>query len=146
MGKQESKQGDAFSYQFRYQKMVQGSDPAKVRRMSGGVYQFELFHGLRSNSMKLGSFKGGKRHNWMRKHFSSIVFTLALMGFLFLLDSLMGSIFEPSVIQTNSTLNVFSTDKVCVRSCVLLRYHLSYLPKYSAYRKNERKYCFGSMS
>ncbi|KAK9075652.1 hypothetical protein SSX86_003978 [Deinandra increscens subsp. villosa] len=114
MGKQESKQGDAFSYQFRYQKMVQGSDPAKVRRMSGGVYQwdkFELFHGLRSNSMKLGSFKGGKRHSWVRKHFSSIVFTVALMGFLFLLDSLMGSIFQPSVVQSNSSLKFVSNDK-----------------------------------
>ncbi|KAD3068818.1 hypothetical protein R6Q59_017185 [Mikania micrantha] len=116
MGKQESKQEDAFSYQFRFQKMI-GSDPAKVRRISGGVYQwdkFELFHGLNSNSMKLGSFKGGyvgKRHTWFRKHFSSIVFTAALMIFLFLLDSLIGSIFEPSVIQSNSTLNFFSSDK-----------------------------------
>ncbi|KAJ0796957.1 putative GDP-fucose protein O-fucosyltransferase [Helianthus annuus] len=112
MGKQE--QGDTFSYQFRYQKMVQGSSDIfnnKVRRD-----KFELFHGLRSNSMKLGSFKGGgyvvKRGSWMRKHFSSVVFTVALMGFLFLLDSIMGFIFEPAVIRSNSTLNVFSGDKV----------------------------------
>ncbi|KAI3741642.1 hypothetical protein L1987_59316 [Smallanthus sonchifolius] len=112
MGKQESKQGDVFGYQFRYQKMVQGSDPAKVRRMSGD--KLELFHGLRSDSMKLGSFKGGyvgKRHTWISKHFSSIVFTAALMAFLFLLDSLMGSIFESSVVQSNSTLNIVSSDK-----------------------------------
>ncbi|KAI3680810.1 hypothetical protein L6452_35586 [Arctium lappa] len=105
MGKQGSKQGDvsspfaSFQYQFRYQKMVQGSDPIMGRK-------FELLHGLRSNSMKFGSFTGGyvgKRHTWIRKHFSSIVFTVALMGFLFLLDSLMGSIFEPSVLESSPT-------------------------------------------
>ncbi|CAH1429375.1 unnamed protein product [Lactuca virosa] len=122
MGKSGSKQGDAnspcgsFKYQFRYQKMVQGSDPTKGRRVSGGVYQWdklELFNGLRSNSMKLGSIKGayvGKRHTWIRKHFSSIVFTLLLMGFLFLLDSLMGSIFEPSVLQSNPPPKKLSTE------------------------------------
>ncbi|XP_076904993.1 O-fucosyltransferase 8-like [Bidens hawaiensis] len=110
MGKQEFKQGDAFSYQFRYQKTV-GSDPAKVRRVSGD--KFELFHGLRSNSMKLGSFKGGyvgKRQTWIRKHLSSIVFTVALTAFLFVLDSVISSIFEHSVIQCNSTLNIVSND------------------------------------
>ncbi|GJV22653.1 O-fucosyltransferase 8 isoform X1 [Tanacetum coccineum] len=89
MGKQGFKQSDAdskfdsFRYQFKYQKMVHGSD-----------------------HKKLGSFKGGyvgKRHNWLQKHFSSIVFTFALMGFLFLLDSIMGSIFEPSVVTQSSS-------------------------------------------
>ncbi|KAI3717200.1 hypothetical protein L1987_68661 [Smallanthus sonchifolius] len=93
MGKQESKQGDTFSYyQLRYQKMVQGYHP---------------------NSMKLASFKGGyvgKRHTWIRKHFSSIVFTVALIGFLFLLDSLMSCIFEPSVVQSNSMHKKLSSD------------------------------------
>ncbi|XP_076944577.1 O-fucosyltransferase 8-like [Bidens hawaiensis] len=111
MGKLEFKQGDAFSYQFRYQKTTVGSDPAKVRRVSGD--KFELFHGLRSNSMKSGSFKGGyvgKRHTWIRKHLSSIVFTVALMAFLFLLDSVISSMFEPSVILSHSTLNIVSND------------------------------------
>lgn len=116
MGKQGSKQGDisspfaSFQYQFRYQKMVQGSDPIMGRKL-------ELLHGLRSNSMKFGSFKGayvGKRHTWIRKHFSSIVFTVALMGFLFLLDSLMGSIFEPSVLESSPTPAKLSSETVCV--------------------------------
>ncbi|KAL4563314.1 hypothetical protein LXL04_027354 [Taraxacum kok-saghyz] len=115
------KQGDAnspfgsFKYQFRYQKLVQGNDHTKGRRMSGGVCQwdkFELLDGLKSNSMKISSLKGayvGKKHTWIRKHFSSIVFTVLLMGFLLLLDSLMGSIFEPSVLQNSPTLNKIST-------------------------------------
>nr|XP_043622476.1 O-fucosyltransferase 8 [Erigeron canadensis] len=96
MGKQDQssmKQGDAFSYQKT------------------------VFHGgLRSNSMKLGSFnKGGgnyKRHNWAHKHFSSIVFTVALMAFLFLLDSLMTSLFEPPsiAVQTSSVPGNLSTE------------------------------------
>lgn len=98
MGKPGFKQGDGFSYQFRYQKMV--------------------FHGLRSNSMKLASFKGGgyvgKRHTWFRNHFSSIVFTVALMGFLLYLDSLLGSIFEPTILQRNSTPVNLSSDMVRV--------------------------------
>ncbi|KAI3710150.1 hypothetical protein L2E82_39924 [Cichorium intybus] len=122
MGKPGSKQGDvnspfgSFKYQFRYQKMVQGNDHTKGRKMSGGVYQWDkldLFNGLRSNSMKLGSLKGayvGKKHTWIRKHFSSIVFTVLLMAILFLLDSLMGSIFEPSVLQSNPTPNKLSTE------------------------------------
>ncbi|KAK1422733.1 hypothetical protein QVD17_18019 [Tagetes erecta] len=77
-------------------KMVQVYDPNKL----------QLFHGLRSyNSMKTGSFKGGyvgKRHGRIHKHLSSIVITVALIGFLILLDSLMGSIFEPSVLESNS--------------------------------------------
>ncbi|KAM0054639.1 putative GDP-fucose protein O-fucosyltransferase [Helianthus debilis subsp. tardiflorus] len=95
MFKQESKHKDTCNYQFRYQKM-QGHDPNKL----------ELFNGFRSyNSMKSNSFKGGyigKRHTWVRKHLSSIVVTVALMGFLYLLDSFMSSVFEPSVIQSNS--------------------------------------------
>ncbi|KVH89464.1 GDP-fucose protein O-fucosyltransferase [Cynara cardunculus var. scolymus] len=113
MGKQGSKQGDlsspfaSFQYQFRYQKMVQGSDPTAGKK-------FELLHGLRSNSMKFGSFKGayvGKRHTWIRKHFSSIVFTVALMGFLFLLDSFLGSIFEPSVLESSPTPAKLSSER-----------------------------------
>ena len=101
MGKQGFKQSDhdssleSFRYQFKYQKTVHGSD-----------------------HKKLGSFKGGyvgKRHNWLQKHFSSIVFTFALIGFLFLLDSIMSSIFEPSVVtQSNSMPEKNSSDTVCI--------------------------------
>nr|GFC78246.1 O-fucosyltransferase 8 isoform X1 [Tanacetum cinerariifolium] len=42
----------------------------------------------------------GKRHSWLHKLFSLIVFTFALMGFLFLLDSITGSIFEPSLVSS----------------------------------------------
>nr|GEV37019.1 hypothetical protein [Tanacetum cinerariifolium] len=42
----------------------------------------------------------GKRHSWLQKLFSLIVFTFALMGFLFLLYSITGSIFEPSLVSS----------------------------------------------
>nr|GEU48231.1 O-fucosyltransferase 8 isoform X1 [Tanacetum cinerariifolium] len=46
----------------------------------------------------------GKRHSWLHKLFSLIVFTFALMGFLFLLDSITGSIFEPSLVTQSSSM------------------------------------------
>ncbi|GKB79523.1 O-fucosyltransferase 8 isoform X1 [Tanacetum coccineum] len=46
----------------------------------------------------------GKRHSWFQKLFSLIVFTFALMGFLFLLDSITGSIFEPSLVTQSSSM------------------------------------------
>ncbi|XP_071715023.1 O-fucosyltransferase 8 [Rutidosis leptorrhynchoides] len=105
------KQDDAFGYQFKFLKMVQGNDHTKGRRISGGVYQWEFFHGLKSNSMKSSSFKGGsKRQNWIYKKFSSIVFTVALIVFLFLLDSLIGSLFEPAIIKSVSVPETLSND------------------------------------
>ncbi|GAV89009.1 O-FucT domain-containing protein [Cephalotus follicularis] len=77
------------------------SDPLLGRRNSGGDYNWNskvaLLHGLKNESGKFSSCKGvyvGKRHTWFRKNFKSIAFMFASMGFLFMLDSFMVSIFE----------------------------------------------------
>ncbi|KAM7500689.1 hypothetical protein LguiA_025103 [Lonicera macranthoides] len=99
----------AKDFQFRYLEKQQSGDLSIGRRNSGGECQWNkviLFHGLRSNSAKFGSFKGGdaaKRQTWVHKHLPSVVFTFGLLGFLFLLDSLMFSIFHPAIVQNSST-------------------------------------------
>ncbi|KAM7505966.1 hypothetical protein LguiB_004870 [Lonicera macranthoides] len=98
----------AKDFQFRYLEKQQSGDLSIGRRNSGGECQWNkviLFHGLRSNSAKFGSFKGGdaaKRQTWVHKHLPSVVFTFGLLGFLFLLDSLMFSIFHPPIVQNSS--------------------------------------------
>ncbi|KAL3851402.1 hypothetical protein ACJIZ3_013284 [Penstemon smallii] len=73
-------------YQLRWEKAVLGK-------------------GIKNNIVKYGSYKGvcnGKRHTWwLHRHIRSIIFTFLLMGFLFLLDSLMFSLFNPSFLKTS---------------------------------------------
>ncbi|KAK2998451.1 hypothetical protein RJ639_023984 [Escallonia herrerae] len=89
--------------------MQKGGDPSTGKRVAGGYYQWNkvvLFHGLKNDSAKLGACKGGypgKRHVWFRRHVRSIIFTIALMGFLFLLDSLLISVFDPASLKSSST-------------------------------------------
>lgn len=98
-------------FQFRHSEMQKGGgETFKGRRNSGGEYQWNraaLFHSLKNDSVKFGACKGGgyggKRHTiWLRKHVSSIVLTMGLMGFLFVLDSIMVSIFDPSLLHNSS--------------------------------------------
>ncbi|KAA8519637.1 hypothetical protein F0562_013918 [Nyssa sinensis] len=77
------------------------------RRMLGGEYHWNkavLLHGLKNGPVKFSPCKGvyvAKRHLWFRKHLRSIILTFVLMGFLFILDSLMFSIFYPTVLQSS---------------------------------------------
>ncbi|KAI9198583.1 hypothetical protein LWI28_018623 [Acer negundo] len=90
-------------YQFRSSENLPGNDPSFGRRMSGGDHNWKSKvvllhgHGLKNDSGKLSSFKGAyvaKRHTWFRKHVRLIACIFVLMGFFFLLDSLMVSIFD----------------------------------------------------
>ncbi|KAK2995998.1 hypothetical protein RJ640_017362 [Escallonia rubra] len=89
--------------------MQKGGDPSTGKRVAGGDCQWNkvvLFHGLKNDSAKFGAYKGGypgKRHVWFRRHVRSIIFTIALMGFLFLLDSLLISVFDPASLKSSST-------------------------------------------
>lgn len=96
-------------YQFRSAELQKSGEPFLGRRLSGGEYKWNrdtLFHGLKNDSGKFGACKGGyagKRNSiWLRKNVGTILLTLGLMGFLFLLDSIMVSIFNPSAVHYNS--------------------------------------------
>ncbi|KAG8635481.1 O-fucosyltransferase 8 isoform X3 [Manihot esculenta] len=96
-------------YQIRSLESLPSSDPSIGRRYSGVDNNWKtkvvLLDGLKDEYGKLGS-KGvyvGKRHIWFRKHVRSIAFMFALMGFLFLLDSFMVSIFDSINVQNDST-------------------------------------------
>ncbi|KAK2983457.1 hypothetical protein RJ640_024453, partial [Escallonia rubra] len=98
-----------FNLPFRLKDMQKGGDPSTGKRVTGGDCQWNkvvLFHGLKNDSAKFGAYKGGypgKRHVWFRRHVRSIIFTIALMGFLFLLDSLLISVFDPASLKSSST-------------------------------------------
>ena len=95
-----------------------GNDPSLGRRISGGDYNWNrklLLHGLKNEPAKFGACKGvyvGKKHTWFRKHLRSAVFMFGLMGFLFLLDSLMVSIFDSMNLQSRSVQSKSSGLKV----------------------------------
>ncbi|EEF40087.1 conserved hypothetical protein [Ricinus communis] len=96
-------------YQIRSLESLPSSDPSIGRRFSGGENNWKnkvaLLDGLKNEYGKLGS-KGiyiGKRHIWFRKHAKSIIFMFALLCFLFLLDSLMVSIFDSINVQVGSS-------------------------------------------
>ncbi|KAK2979857.1 hypothetical protein RJ640_026599 [Escallonia rubra] len=98
-----------FNLSFGLKDMQKGGDPSTGKRVAGGDCQWNkvvLFHGLKNDSAKFGAYKGGypgKRHVWFRRHVRSIIFTIALMGFLFLLDSLLISVFDPASLKSSST-------------------------------------------
>ncbi|KAL8113114.1 hypothetical protein AgCh_020441 [Apium graveolens] len=96
-------------YQFRPAELQNSGEPFLGRRLSGGEYKWSrdtLFHSLKNDSVKFGACKGGyagKRNAiWLRKNVGTILLTLGLMSFLFLLDSIMVSIFNPSAVYYNS--------------------------------------------
>ncbi|KAL2494668.1 O-fucosyltransferase family protein [Forsythia ovata] len=91
-------------YQFRWTEMVQNGDPSLGRRVSGGDYNLDsvvFSQGVKNDNVK--SCKGvyaGKRHIWwLHRHIRSIIFTFVLVCFLFLLDSVMFSIFDSAILQ-----------------------------------------------
>ncbi|XP_004233041.1 O-fucosyltransferase 8 isoform X1 [Solanum lycopersicum] len=94
-------------------------DPPIGRRLSGGDYNWDkvvLTKGMKNDSAKFAPCKGvfvGKRQMWrLHRHIRSIVFTLLLMGFLYLLDSLLFSIFDPAMLQNNFSLQGSSKAEV----------------------------------
>lgn len=95
-------------YQLRWTEMLQNGDPSLGRRASGGDYNWDkaiLIKGYKNDSVKHSVCKGvyaGKRHIWwLRRHLRSIIFTFMLMGFFFLLDSLIFSYFDPTFLKNN---------------------------------------------
>lgn len=94
--------------QGRCPETVLGSDVSLGRRISGGDYNWNrtlLLHGLKNEPPKFGACKGvyvGKKHTWFRKHVRSVVLMFGLMCFLFLLDSLMVSIFDTMTVKSSS--------------------------------------------
>lgn len=98
------------NHQVRCSETLSGSDPSIGRRTSGGEYNWNskvaLLHGLKNDSGKFNSCKGahlGKRHLWFRRHVRSIACMFVLVGFFFLLDSLMVSIFDAVNFRNSST-------------------------------------------
>ncbi|KAK3007354.1 hypothetical protein RJ639_017829 [Escallonia herrerae] len=88
---------------FELKDMQKSGDPSTGKRVAGGDCQWNkvvLFHGLRNDSAKFGAYKGGYPG---KRHVRSIIFTIALMGFLFLLDSLLISVFDPASLKSSST-------------------------------------------
>lgn len=89
-------------------------------RMLGADYnKAGLFHGFKNDPSKISSCKvlyGGKRHVWLRKNLRSMVITFVLMGFLFLLDSLVFSIFDPT---KSSTTKKSTETKVQLRNFLM---------------------------
>ncbi|PON87274.1 O-fucosyltransferase [Trema orientale] len=98
--------------EYKLRSSETGNDPPLGRRISGGDYYWNLkpvsFHGPKNDiSGKYGTYKGnynvGKRHIWLRKHLKSIALMFMFMGFLFLLDSLMVSVFDSVNLQSGSS-------------------------------------------
>lgn len=93
-------------YQFRWTEMIQNSDPSLGRRVSGGDYDLDsavFGKGFKNDTVKpCKGVYAGKRHTWwLHRHIRSIIFTFALVCFLFLLDSAMFSIFDPVILHHN---------------------------------------------
>ncbi|XP_057948562.1 O-fucosyltransferase 8 isoform X2 [Malania oleifera] len=113
-------------YHKRGLEALLGNDPYLGRRMSsGGDYHCSKavwLHGVRNDATKFGSCKSvyaGKKQVWFRKNVRSIAFAVGLMGFLFVLDSLMVSFFDWSNLHSSPTRKLSSRlkeDKGAYRS------------------------------
>lgn len=105
--------------EYQIRSSENGNDPSIGRRMSGGDNHWNskmvLPHVRKNDNAKYTTCKAscvGKKHIWLRKHVKSIFFMFGLMGFLFLLDSLMVSIFDSTSFETSSVPNIPSGLKV----------------------------------
>ena len=97
-------------YHFRSSDSLGSSDPSIGRRILGADNYWNskvvLLHGLKDDSGKFNHFKGvyvGKRHSWFHRNVKPISFMFFLMAFLFLLDSLIVSIFGSTNLHGSST-------------------------------------------
>ncbi|XP_073061370.1 O-fucosyltransferase 8-like isoform X1 [Primulina eburnea] len=87
-------------------RMSQNGDPSLGRRSFGGEHYWDkpgTEKWFKNDRVKYSACKrvwGGKKHmKWLRRHIRSIVFTFMLMVFLFLLDSLLSSVFNPTLFK-----------------------------------------------
>lgn len=97
-------------YQLRWTEMLINGDPSRGRRSSGADYNWNkaiLLKGYKNDFAKYSASKGvyaSKRHTWwLRRHVRSIIFTFVLLGFFFLLDSLMFSFYDPTFLNNALT-------------------------------------------
>ncbi|XP_022724278.1 uncharacterized protein At1g04910-like isoform X2 [Durio zibethinus] len=97
-------------YHIRSSDSSEASVPSIGRRILGGDNYWNsevvLLHSLKDDSGKFNPCKGayvGTRHTWFRRNVKSIAFMLLLIAYLFLLDSLVVSIFGSINIQGSST-------------------------------------------
>ncbi|KAE9452495.1 hypothetical protein C3L33_15600, partial [Rhododendron williamsianum] len=109
-------------------------------RMLGTDYNWNkagLFHGFKNDPSKISSCKGvhgGKRHVWLCKNLRSMVITFGLIGFLFLLDSLVYSILEPT--SGSAPKKSIETMKVRVRNFLrTTAYEVNIIDSYSTLSK-----------
>ncbi|XP_073150274.1 O-fucosyltransferase 8-like [Henckelia pumila] len=91
-------------HQLRWTEMSQNVDLSLGRRSFGGEYNWDKpGKWFKNDRVKYSACKGvwgGKRHvKLLRRHIRSIVFTFMLTGFLFLLDSLMSSVINPTLFK-----------------------------------------------
>ncbi|XP_021907650.1 uncharacterized protein At1g04910 isoform X2 [Carica papaya] len=98
--------------QIRCLDTLSSSDPFIGRRISGGDHKWNskavLLQGLKNDHGKFSSYKGvhvEKRHTWLQKNLRAIAVMLSVICFIFLLDSLMMSMFDLVNLQSNSSLN-----------------------------------------
>ncbi|KAH1048445.1 hypothetical protein J1N35_039229 [Gossypium stocksii] len=62
-------------------------------RSSDSLSKVVLLHSLKDDSGKFNPCKGGNRHTWFRRNVKSVAFMFVLTAFMFLLDSVMVSVF-----------------------------------------------------
>nr|ACD56651.1 putative growth regulator [Gossypioides kirkii] len=62
-------------------------------RSSDSLSKVVLLHSLKDDSGKFNPCKGGNRHTWFRRNAKSVAFMFVLSAFMFLLDSVMVSVF-----------------------------------------------------
>ncbi|PPD73557.1 hypothetical protein GOBAR_DD29530 [Gossypium barbadense] len=62
-------------------------------RSSDSLSKVVLLHNLKDDSGKFNPCKGGNRHTWFRRNVKSVAFMFVLTAFMFLLDSVMVSVF-----------------------------------------------------
>lgn len=95
---------------FQHSEMQHGNDKSLGRRVSVGDFRWDdvLVQGLKNEPGKFNACKGvytGRSRPlwWLCRHVRSIILTILLLGFLFLLDSLMFSIFDSVHLNASST-------------------------------------------
>ncbi|XP_051124925.1 O-fucosyltransferase 8 isoform X1 [Andrographis paniculata] len=91
--------------QLRWAELLQNGDPSIGRRIAGGGHICDKgisIKGLKYSTCK-AAWSGKKQKWWFLRHIRSTLFTLILMSFLYLLDSLLYSIFDPTLVENSLT-------------------------------------------
>lgn len=109
-------------YELRWSEMLLNGDPSRGRRMSGWDKAM-LVKGFKNGYAKYSATSrgayAGKRHLWwLHRHMRSLIFTFALLGFFFLLDSFMFSYFDPTFLNNAPTPTQAYAPEVYNSSCL----------------------------